>query len=152
MTTSKRAMTALAGMLMALLFAVGGAQTAQAAGTAPAAEAGGTTTVLPMRQGAGSGPGIMEANYDSCPSGYACVYSSWGEFLDDTPEHRYYYYGTYQFSNEYGDHWIWNNQTGGAMVHLCRNYNGTNCDVHLSQFQYKRVNLTPYNSIKLTSS
>ncbi|WP_435060210.1 hypothetical protein [Streptomyces sp. bgisy060] len=85
-----------------------------------------------------------------CASGWVCIYRGWEEWAASTPEHTYYRYGTYKFYNEFDIHMAFNNQTGGAKAYLCRNSNGTNCDQLLIADGVYSVNLTPYNSIKLT--
>lgn len=85
---------------------------------------------------------------DSCPPGNVCVYDALIP-VGMTPEHRYYYYGSYNFVNETNDHTVWNNQTGGARALLCLGYNGTNCTVTIPAGQAFHGSLTPYNSIKL---
>lgn len=84
-----------------------------------------------------------------CPSGAVCIYPRdqiyW---LDPYPEAVYWSYGYHNLSNEYGDHWVVNNQTGGATVDLCDGYNGTNCVQHQNFFAGD-YDLTPINSIVL---
>lgn len=85
-----------------------------------------------------------------CPSGYVCIYPEGASRLNfSTPTNRYYRYGTYKLSNQYNGHYVYNNQTGGAKVALCKNSNGTNCPYTLGANQYVYYNLTPINSIKL---
>ena len=91
------------------------------------------------------GPGAPS----KCPPGYACVYEGLIIVGNPTPEHKYYYYGSYNFVNEYGNHVVRNNQTGGARVLLCLGYNGTNCTVNLPPGHSAHGSLTPFNSIKL---
>jgi hypothetical protein len=85
----------------------------------------------------------------TCPSGYACIYEGLSVVGDPIPEHRYYNYGSYNFVNEFGDHTIYNHQTGGARVLLCLGYNGTNCTVTIPAGYAAHGSLTPFNSIKL---
>lgn len=123
MNTTRRALTALAGGALVLLFTVGGAQAAQA-DTSRAAE-------------------------HSCPSGHVCMYA--GKYNMDTGiiEHSYYTYGSHQFYDEYGYHYIYNNQTDGAGFTLCRGSYGTDCDDTYRAVGAYLVHLTEYNSIKL---
>ncbi|MEV6997874.1 hypothetical protein AB0N62_09290 [Streptomyces sp. NPDC093982] len=86
---------------------------------------------------------------DNCSPGHVCVYDTLIPVGNPVPEHRYYYYGTYNFVNEYDDHTVWNNQTGGARALLCLGYNGTNCTVTIPAGKAFHGSLTPYNSIKL---
>lgn len=89
-------------------------------------------------------------DYAGCATGYACIYpdASW----NSNPTNSYYTYGVHPLYNQYGDHRVFNNQTGGAVVRLCVDYAGTNCTVPLGTFSYWDVDLTPYNSIKLSQS
>ncbi|WNM32027.1 hypothetical protein RKE30_17220 [Streptomyces sp. Li-HN-5-11] len=88
--------------------------------------------------------------WDGCPSGAVCIY---GENVDPSanphPTQVFWSYGAHNLSNQYGWHWVTNNQTGGATASLCKAYNGGNCDfVMQPQWRY-RVDLTPVNSITL---
>lgn len=92
------------------------------------------------------GSGLL---YQQCPTGYACVWEGEVAIGNPPPEHRYYNYGSYRFTNEYGWHTIWNHQTGGAKVQLCLGTNGTNCTVTIPAGKFFHGSLTPFNSIKL---
>ncbi len=83
-----------------------------------------------------------------CPSGYVCIYPEKVSIRNE-PTNKYYRYGTYKLYNQYNAHGVFNNQTGGAKVQLCKNSNGTNCPYTLGANQYYYYNLTPINSIKL---
>ena len=78
-----------------------------------------------------------------CPSGNVCVYP-------DTTENgspmTYYRYGSYNFSNVFGNRLIINNQTGGAGFRLCTAYGGQNCGARKGPGRYIE-NLSPINSI-----
>ncbi|MFJ9389530.1 hypothetical protein ACIRON_11960 [Nocardioides sp. NPDC101246] len=63
--------------------------------------------------------------------------------------HKFYNYGYYNFSNEYGTRRIVNCQTGNAMAYLCYGYNGTNCTVPIYVHFTWEGSITPFNSIKL---
>ena len=75
------------------------ALTATVAGTAHASDA-------PSAEG---GPEM------GCPYGAVCIYNPAGE-ATHTPEHVYWSYGKHQLYNEFGPHYIVNNQSGGANV------------------------------------
>lgn len=98
----------------------------------------GTTTTPPAQAG--------ESLY-GCPSGYVCIYGE-SKPLTTTPTNKYYRYGTYKLYNQYGYHFVVNNQTGGATVALCENSNGTRCEYITNVGAFAR-NLSPINSIKL---
>ncbi|MCC5656060.1 hypothetical protein LC608_03480 [Nostoc sp. XA010] len=93
-------------------------------------------------------PAQAQTKY-KCPSGYVCIYAENAYIDTSTPSNKYYRYGTYKLYNQYNYHWVYNNQTGGASVLLCKNSNGTNCPFTLYQGQYGYYDLTPINSIKL---
>jgi hypothetical protein len=78
-----------------------------------------------------------------CPSGNVCVYSGTSESGSST---NYYRYGSYNFSDMFGDHLIVNNQTGGAGFRLCTAYGGQNCGARKGPGRYIE-NLSPINSI-----
>lgn len=99
-----------------------------------------------------------------CPSGYACLYTDNTDILGPTHPHtNYYYYGYDNFSNVTGNHYIVNNQTGGARVYLCTGYNGTNCTTpnppfytpgygnlnYIKAGYFTNYNFTPINSMVL---
>lgn len=81
-----------------------------------------------------------------CSSGYVCIWA--GESFNGTPTNSYYTYGVHKLYNQYGWHYIYNHQTGGAKFKLCTGSNGTGCTAPLPP-GYGDVNLTPYNSIVL---
>ena len=58
-------------------------------------------------------------------------------------------YGTHKLYNLYKEHDVYNNQTGGALVALCRRSNGTKCDIVIPPGKPRPIDLTLYNSIKL---
>lgn len=65
---------------------------------------------------------------------------------------EYWSYGAHNFSDMYGYHEIFNNQTGGANATavLCYGYNGTNCTgAVISPQTCADADLTPINSIVL---
>lgn len=100
-----------------------------------------------------------------CPSQYVCLYTNTAGpagTYPSGPHTDYKYYGYDNFSNVLGNHWIINNQTGGAKVYPCLGYGGTNCSsynlvwpdrvvTHHIRAGWGRVlNFTPINSIRLT--
>lgn len=94
-----------------------------------------------------------------CPSQYVCLYTGTAGSVPSGPHTDYKYYGYDNFSNVLGQHWIVNNQTGGAKVYPCLGYGGTNCSTYsfLPNGQHYiaagwgvRFDLTPVNSIRLT--
>ncbi len=97
-----------------------------------------------------------------CPSQYVCLYTGAAGSVPSGAHTNYKYYGYDNFSNVLGNHWIVNNQTGGAKVYPCLGYNGTNCNAYTfywgdgSATHYIKagtglvLNFTPINSIRLT--
>ena len=100
----------------------------------------------------------------ACPVGYVCMYTpaQWNACAPYASRcamsASWYSYGTYNFTNRYGDYYIFNNQTldrsapGPGRIYLCSGYNGTG-KVLVSLDgggMYVRYNMTPVNSIKVT--
>ncbi|MEV7025677.1 hypothetical protein [Kitasatospora sp. NPDC093558] len=96
-----------------------------------------------------AGAGTAHADtVDGCEDGNVCIYS---EGIDShTITNKYFYYGTYNLSNQYNYHWVLNNQTGNAKVTFCYGYNGTNCQSP-EGWGWKWRDLTPINSIILSA-
>lgn len=93
----------------------------------------------------------LQDSFHGCPAGYFCIYpgESWN---NDTPSHRYVKYGCYNLSNQIGNHYIANNQTGGAHVDFFTGYNCTGTEDHddvPALWWSAPWNLTPVNSIRL---
>lgn len=175
MNTSKRVLTALAGGAIALLGVVGSIQTAQAAGTPTSLDAGTRVTSVAAdrdlsdrdlsdrdmsdrdmsdrewsgRDAAAPLQAATLAAVRGCQVGYVCIYSSESNWNRGIVEHRYYTYGTHRLYDEYGNHWIYNNQTDNAAFRLCRGGNGTDCDGWGYPGGPYVIHLTQYNSIKL---
>ncbi|GHP00308.1 hypothetical protein KSF_103550 [Reticulibacter mediterranei] len=86
-----------------------------------------------------------------CPPGYVCIYpeGSTNGVNDTTPTQKYYYYGVYQLSNQYGQHEIINNQVDKAWASLCTDWQGATCHQMLAPLTLGTYNLTPINSIKV---
>ncbi|WP_327400056.1 hypothetical protein OG194_07465 [Streptomyces sp. NBC_01288] len=107
-------------------------------------------TALVAMSGAAQAKPADETPWDGCPSGAVCIY---GEGVvpanNPHPTNVYYSYGAHNLSNQFGQHWILNNQTGGASASLCNGSNGTNCTTTIAQDNGLRVDFTPINSITL---
>jgi hypothetical protein len=88
------------------------------------------------------------ASIHGCPYGYACMYTTSG-FSKNTPEHKYYYYGCYDLSNETGTRYMVNNQSGGATVSGYYNYGCTSKAWTIPPPFIMEVDITPINSISL---
>ncbi len=87
-----------------------------------------------------------------CPSGYACIYPQDAGWNGDHPSQTWYSYGTYQLSNQYGNHYIYNNQTGGAPFWLCTDWKGNTCPSYVAAGAAAQTDFTPINSVKLVPS
>lgn len=116
--------------------------------------------------------GSLNANgtVEGCPLGYACIYPVNAGWNHGVPEGRgfFFTYGVHPLSNEFNTHRVFNNQTGRALVFLCKNADGTDCPKYINGLQilplctysefgglingvtYADIDLTPFNSIKLT--
>ncbi|WP_033285830.1 MULTISPECIES: hypothetical protein [unclassified Streptomyces] len=114
-----------------------------------AAFATATIAVVAM-SGAAQAKPAGSVPWDGCPSGAVCIYGE-GVVPKDNPHPTdvYYSYGAHNLSNQFGQHWILNNQTGGASVTLCNGSNGTNCTDTIAQDNGLLRNFTPINSIVL---
>ncbi len=88
--------------------------------------------------------------WDGCPYGAVCIYGQGVEPRDNpNPTHIFWSYGAHNLSNQFGHHWVYNNQYGGATASLCNGYNGTNCTETIGEGWAVYRDLTPVNSVKL---
>jgi hypothetical protein len=85
-----------------------------------------------------------------CPAGYVCYYPQNAGWNGDRPSVKYYRYGSYNLSEQYGTHRLFNNQTDGAKAYTCTGWNGGGTCTRLDAGQWADRNITPVNSIKLT--
>ena len=129
----------LVTMLFAILLVVG------VLSFAPAAHAASSTQTLSAPRSAVVPPAII----NRCQEGFACFYPGTG-WNGGHPTQEWYNYGTYRIFNWTGNHRVFNNQTGGAVFWLCTDDYGNNCPKRFAEDQSGVVNLTPYNSVKLT--
>ncbi|RSS82280.1 hypothetical protein [Streptomyces sp. WAC06614] len=83
-----------------------------------------------------------------CPYGAVCIYPQ-NEDPAVRPSHIFYSYGAHNLSNQYGWHWVLNNQYGGASAQLCTGYNGAGCGGRIAEGSGVYADLTPINSVKL---
>jgi hypothetical protein len=86
-----------------------------------------------------------------CPSGYVCIYPQSAGWNGDVPQLKYVDYGAYNLSNMVGNHYVLNNQTGGASVGLCTQYGGASCSYHAQDWS-GNVDLTPINSVDVATA
>lgn len=86
-----------------------------------------------------------------CPGGAACIYPEGADIHSSTPTDVFYSYGAHNLRNQFGNHYVLNNQWGGAnaTVRLCKGYNGVDCVITIPMNEFGVYNLTPINSIVL---
>jgi hypothetical protein len=92
------------------------------------------------------------ATIHGCPAGYACIYPQNAGWNGDRPSHKYYTYGEYNLSNQFGTHRVLNNQTGDwaeSAFYYCTGYNGGGTCGRVQQGAWEDLNLTPINSVVL---
>lgn len=91
------------------------------------------------------------ATYYGCPYGAVCIYNNADPNSGIQSGGVYWAYGAHNLSNQFGDHYVVNNQYGGAWVELCTGYNGTGRgESIIFGAPYGNVeNLSPINSIFL---
>ncbi|MET9322814.1 hypothetical protein ABZX75_21845 [Streptomyces sp. NPDC003038] len=97
-----------------------------------------------------SGPaGAQPADaWAGCPDGAVCIYPQ-NQNPAVKPSHIYYRYGAHNLVNQHGNHWVLNNQTGGATANLCTGSNGAGCGGAIAAHTGVYADLTPINSIRL---
>ncbi|MFF8278350.1 hypothetical protein ACF05T_19935 [Streptomyces lateritius] len=83
-----------------------------------------------------------------CPSGAFCIYPENAEWNNDVPSHIYWE-GMYNLVDQYGHHYLLNNQTDGWVVDICRKYNGVDCPWYMVQGASWSLDLTEINSVVL---
>lgn len=86
-----------------------------------------------------------------CSAGYFCIYASTATYNAGQPSYTFYTYGAHNIYNQYGVHWVFNHQTGGAQSVLCEGWNGNApADFAISNPNYAyQYDLSPINSIVL---
>ncbi|MFF4156222.1 hypothetical protein [Streptomyces sp. NPDC001678] len=112
-----------------------------------AAVAAATATAAVMAVGTAEAK-PADGPWAGCPWGAVCVYPQ-DQNPAVSPSLVFESYGAHNLSNQYGNHWVLNNQYGGAYARACTGYNGGgSCtDIALENGLY--LNLTPINSIVL---
>jgi hypothetical protein len=121
------------------------------AGAATMALVGATLAVAASSADATAGTASAAWPY-GCASQYVCLYTGTAGSYPSGPHTDYKFYGFDNFSNVLGNHWIVNNQTGGAKVYPCLGYGGTNCSAnYIPAGVGVLLDFTPINSIRLTA-
>ncbi|MGW6016264.1 hypothetical protein [Streptomyces sp. NPDC055210] len=100
---------------------------------------------------AGTASAKAADTYYGCPSGAVCIYNTADPNSGIQDGGIYWAYGAHNLSNQFGDHYVVNNQYGGAWVELCTGYNATGRGTTvIFGSPYGTVsNLSPINSIFL---
>ncbi|MBT2448890.1 hypothetical protein J7F03_17685 [Streptomyces sp. ISL-43] len=110
-----------------------------------AAFATATAAVLALSGTAGAQPADTWAG---CPDGAVCIYPQ-NQNPAVKPSQIFHSYGAHNLNNQYGNHWVLNNQYGGASASLCTGSNGVNCGNPIAQGRGVYADLGPINSITL---
>jgi hypothetical protein len=111
--------------------------------TAAATMSIGAATAATSASAAGSSEG--------CPLGDVCIYPQNAGWNGGHPSAEYYHYGAYNLVNQLGTHRFFNNQTGGAVGHICTGYNGGGTCLGQPAGTWSDDNFTPINSVTLTT-
>lgn len=96
-----------------------------------------------------SGAQAAGSTVEGCNYGYVCIYPENAGWNGGHPSLTYYTYGAHNLSSQYGNHIVYNNQSGGATMRTCTGSNGTGCQGYLTANTYMVKDLTPINSITL---
>lgn len=86
---------------------------------------------------------------EGCAPGYVCIYPQNAGWNHGHPSYATKVYGSHNLTNQFGNHYVFNNQTGGARMAFNYGYNGTHRRSTMNAFTYVNLNLTPINSITL---
>ncbi|MFF7888486.1 hypothetical protein ACH40F_46370 [Streptomyces sp. NPDC020794] len=86
-----------------------------------------------------------------CPGGAVCIYPEGADIHTSTPTDIFYSYGAHNLSDQFGDHYVLNNEygSGNATAQLCNGYNGVDCVTAIELNEFGVFNLTPINSVVL---
>ncbi|MWA01714.1 hypothetical protein F8568_015290 [Actinomadura sp. LD22] len=87
--------------------------------------------------------------WHTCPDGAVCVYPEGADPAGSNPTYVFKKYGAHNLRNQFGNHWVLNNQYGGATASLCKGANGVDCGRPIAAKTGVNANLTPINSITL---
>lgn len=91
-----------------------------------------------------------------CPGGAVCMYDTQDHWLNDTPDHVWYSYGYHALTDEYGPHWVFNNQyatsAGRAGAYACKAAKASSCTLRIAMDDWESFDATPINYIRLTPS
>jgi hypothetical protein len=97
-----------------------------------------------------AGPASAAHNDYGCPYGAVCLYNTADPNSGIQSGGVYWAYGPHNLSNQYGDHFVMNNQYDSAWVELCTGYNGTGRGTTIIYAGWGfPQNLSPINSLVL---
>ncbi|MEV7004477.1 hypothetical protein AB0N62_43755 [Streptomyces sp. NPDC093982] len=96
----------------------------------------------------GTAQAAPASDWAGCPYGAVCVYPQ-NQNPAVSPSHIYWTYGAHNLSNQYGNHWVLNNQYDGAVVELCLSYNANDCTSSIAAGHGEYRDLSPINSLHL---
>ncbi|GAB7106788.1 hypothetical protein JCM4814A_51020 [Streptomyces phaeofaciens JCM 4814] len=88
-----------------------------------------------------------DGSWAGCPYGAVCIYPQ-NQNPAVSPSHIFYSYGFHPIYNQYGNHWVLNNQYDGALAETCDSVD-TDCHFTIGPQEGFYVDLTPINSILL---
>ncbi|MFC7304384.1 hypothetical protein ACFQVC_09200 [Streptomyces monticola] len=113
--------------------------------TAALAIASGTVAVMAFGSTASAAPADEWAG---CPDGAVCIYPK-DQDPAQKPSDIFYSYGAHNLSNQFGNHWVLNNQHSGATASLCTGSGGSGCGDPIAAKTGVYADLGPINSITL---
>jgi hypothetical protein len=91
-----------------------------------------------------------------CPLGYVCMYDNVVNWINEDPDHKWYRYGYYALSGEYGLHWVVNNQyatpAGRPGAYACEAKTPSRCNFLIPMGKVRYFKADPINYIRLTPS
>ncbi|AEW99885.1 hypothetical protein [Streptantibioticus cattleyicolor] len=105
-----------------------------------------------------AGHRAADDSYYGCPAGAVCLYAQdatqgWDGLDPSRITNVYWSYGSHNLSNEYGWHWLVNNQTPSssmnAWAETCTGYNGADCTKQILPRMGIQLDFGPINSIVL---
>jgi hypothetical protein len=109
-----------------------------------------TSDTKPAITKVAAGAQAVPATVHGCPLEYVCLYPQNAGWNGDRPSFQWAAYGAHNLSNQFGTHYILNNQTGSATFALCTGYNGGGtCSGPWFPGEAVSANFTPINSVYL---
>lgn len=105
-------------------------------------------TVAVAALSVGTAQAVKSDSWAGCPDGAVCIYPQ-NQNPAVSPTDVFYSYGAHNLSGKVGNHWVLNNQTGGATANLCTGYNGAGCGGAIAASTGVYADLGPIYSIRL---